>query len=316
MPLLAPLLALALVLVAAPVLGQRVTVESSADCGDEALIISGLVARLPTRQLEGGADGPIRIVFVSRPDGVTATLALQLEEGSTLRRTVSADTCVEAEQAIVFVAAVALDPDADDPVELRAPPPPEDLAPNAAPTEAVTPPPRRHWRWGLAASARVLWGPAPSPLLGGELHIGLTPEHAGWWAPSGRLGVSYQARTGFELPLGSADFSAGLATLDICPSQVVLGPLSARACVEAVSGFVIAAGKDTFEPPQPTPRPWVALGASALLDLRLAPLLLLGLRGSIETPLIRDRTTFDGEPYSEVSVVGAALSAALEARFR
>lgn len=317
-----PLAAL-LLLPTSRVRAESVTVLSSANC-PAATLVEELAKRLPERNLTHGAEGPIRIALSERPGEVQATLELALEDGSTLRRSIDAPTCEEARHAILFVASLALDPDAPEPVVLRAaaedspsssaePAPPE----TALESTGEQPPAAllRRWRAGLGLSARAMFGPAPSALLGGEVLASLTPEHAGFWSPSGRVAFSLQSSGPLEQELGTASFSNWVATVDLCPSRGVLGLVSLRVCAASSAGVLFAEGSETFEP-RSARRPWLSLGLSALLELQLSRVLFLGFRGSVDSPIIRDEFAFDEEAFHAVPLATGTAAGGLEIRFR
>lgn len=272
---------------------------------------------MPQLEMRFSEDASVEFTIAESDEGVRARLLILLEEGGELSRTIEADDCEAAVEAIAFIAAVALDPGALEPLQVRkqerlladkavtrkrqAPPPP----PAPSPTE-------RSWTGGIYGRAHL--GPGPDFLWGGGASLENSPERGGFWAPGARLAVGYARRGGFEEEFGTARFQLATADLDLCPSQVRGDIFRVQACGTMEAGVLLAEGLDTFEPAR-TARFWLGLGPSISSEIMLTRLVGLSYRGAAIFPIIRDAFRFEDTIFHEVPRVALELDAGVSVRF-
>src|SRR5690606_7165259 len=113
---------------------QTIGVSFSApgDCAQLEQFEKGVVSRLPALNLERRPGADVQVDIRREAEEVRAELRILLQGGGQLSRTIHAQDCGSAVEAIAFVAAVALDPGAPDPILLR-----------SSPTAETSPPPNR-----------------------------------------------------------------------------------------------------------------------------------------------------------------------------
>jgi hypothetical protein len=288
-------------------------------CGDRTVLEQRFEDRVPELQMRFTDDAPVKFTIERSADVVRAKLFILLEEGGELSRTIEADDCEAAVETIAFVAAVALDPGAVDPLQIRTQ---ERLLPETAVTRKTDPPPSpppraappsgRSWTAGLSGRAQL--GAAPNFLWGGGVSLENSPNRGGYWAPSARLAFHYVTRGDFEEELGTARFQLVVAGLDLCPGQARGEIFRVQLCGTFQAGILLAEGRDTFAPTH-RERPWLGLGPAISSEIRLAGALGLSYRGAAVFPLIRDTFRFQDAIFHEVPGVALELDAGLSVRF-
>ncbi len=297
------------------------TFQANRSCATDDELIRRIEARLPRLKLERRRDAAVQIRIVEGAPKVRAELVILLEDKEELTRSIEANDCKSALEAISFIASVALDPGAERPLMIRevaeeeTTPATRSKEPDNAEgnTKSQAEPSIAEWKIGIMGSAT--WGPAPSALFGGELYVSLSQSQGGIWAPGFRLRAGYARRGGFEESAGSALFELFDGSLDLCPSQ--WGGRSARLqfCGAANAGALRATGSETFQANQAV-RPWFALGGALNLGYSpIEPLWVDGRFGAV-LPLIRDEFLFDDSAFHRVWSVSFSASLGLALRFR
>lgn len=292
----------------------RVTYRAPAGCGSGAELSRRIEARLPQHVVELTPSAPIQFTLEPHGNEVEARMLILLANGATLSRTIRAHDCAGAIEAIAFVAAVALDPGADDPIQVR-----EEEVLEKAPESDMKDetsneaPPSRHSAIGLEGRATL--GPAPDFLWGGGITFENTNEKAGPWAPALRLSLGYSRRGNFTEAAGVARFELATAVVDLCPSQVGSSILRLRGCGVFEGGTLRATGTKTYTP-ESSSRPWIAGGASVIAEIVIKDPLVLTYRVAGLFPLIRDEFQFDSEVFHAVPWVTLELNAGLALRFQ
>ena len=98
---------------------------ASPPCATAADFAQGVRKRLPELHLLEQEVSDVKVTVRGDAHTAEAVLVLLLRDGEELTRTLEADSCKEAVEAIAFVTAVALDKSARAPLVLRSAPPPE-----------------------------------------------------------------------------------------------------------------------------------------------------------------------------------------------
>ncbi len=271
-------------------------------------------------------------------DEVTASLSVLLKGGGTLNRSIVAGSCDEAAEAIAFVASVALDPGARDPIRVRRP---GERELRDEPRDRNVPPQKKNSLRGAARSgtalsgelgsegarrsgvpvglvgvgALVSVGPAPLVLPGAHLFVSWGETVPGLWAPSVRMALGFQRRGGYEQPAGVADFELVKLQTGFCPSLLRLGAAKLRGCGIVSVGVLMAEGKNTREASRAS-RLWLQPGVELSLSLPLGKQFEFALRGALGAPLIRDAFQFDSRVFHRVPVVTGQGGAEFGAKFQ
>lgn len=287
-------------------------------CSARAVLAERFEARVPEFAMRFTDDAPIEFTITSGEDVVRARLLILLEEGGELTRTIEADSCDAAVEAIAFIAAVALDPGAADPLHVRGQ---ELLVPEKAvkrkqrPTKDEPSPlvnGERVFLGGIYGRAEL--GAGPDFLWGGGLTLESAAGRSNLWAPSVRLALSYVLRGGFEEELGTARFQLATAGLDLCPSQAQGKVFRLQVCGTVEGGMLLASGRNTYAPGRST-RPWFGVGAAISSEIRLAGPVGLTYRGAVIFPVVRDSFRFEDVTFHRVPGTAFELDAGLSVRF-
>jgi hypothetical protein len=239
------------------------------------------------------------------------TLTVQSEGVTTGTRDVSAPTCEEVVDVLVFAAALVLDPSLA--VSGAIPPAPSFAAasavaqgpsrplslvapvPTLAPRAKVTPGEARGesrplTSWWLAAGATVSSGVSPNPTFGGAAVVGV----------SLRLGplrplFSLAAEVGASAPEsvantggGSVSYFRAIGAFEGCPPRWPIGIFRVRACARFETGERTTSGEQFSGGNYTRVRPWLGLGASASVEVLFRRPFFFDLEGLAVVPLVRD----------------------------
>ena len=280
-----------------------------------------------------------------RPSLSVGRLEILQQDGSVASRELRGDTCRNVADGIALVLTLGLDPNATTaPVtppplaraaDSRAPYATEPADPRALPRAPASPGPaspahaaslwssrsRPGWRLFVAAgvdasggiAARIPLSPAlivetnlprERPRDGLDFTLGL--RFSGTTASSGTQGVSSE----------SASFRWTAARLDVCPVEIVVGPVDAWACARGEGGALYAAGSG-IQAPQTRLRPWFAAGAVARVGIVIVGPVFLEVETALTIPLFRDHFFFDNpeDTVYDVPIVAGAAGGALGIRF-
>ncbi len=316
--------------------------QSPPGCGSAQRFAERAGARLAeVRFVDRGEASSVHTTLERQGQRVRAELVISLDGGRRLRRALLAQSCDQALDAIAFVAAVALDPDAKEPIKVSdepalASPAAEEPAdpleqaedarqdplqersgldsaserePQATTSGAGADP-----EWRIGAAGVAVPGPAPEPLWGGGLLVGWFAGGGGWWAPSLELGLDATFRGGIVQAAGTAEFALYRASLELCPSRGDWDRLWLRWCGHAEGAALLARGRDTFAP-ESAVRPWFAAGVSLEAELALGQRFGLFVGGTAEFPFIRDSFQFDDQRFHRVPALVGSVRAGVAVRF-
>ena len=244
----------------------------------------GLGSRLARRGIvlaQAGTAG-VDVDVRARPtaSGAEAELVLRSSAG-TASRSLSAPTCDEVLDALVFTLGLALEQ------PLEEPPPPPSPAPS---TPAPLPPasaPSRGIAWGGGAGAGIFAGASPSAAAAIVVHAAVVSRAERIFAPSAVLGAT------FVLP--SSTVAAGvdvasalqMGTADGCPVRFGGSRLALRPCVEVQVGRLEARSAG-FAGARLDSAVWVAVAATLRGRAELGAGIGLELAIAAGSPLIQD----------------------------
>lgn len=300
-----------------------------------------LIAKIARRSdrirfVDSGAARLLRAEFERHGEGaILARLRVVQPNGRRATRELQAGSCEEAADALALVAAVTLDPLAKtDELPPEAPPPEAETVPerplpvaraDQTPSSTAGPagapvrpvderqPEEDAVALGIGVSAAAIWGPAPGPLPGVGASFEIRARTPSVWSPAARASIVRLWRGGFETEHGTAAFALTELTLDLCPLSLPAGPLELRPCGSVHAGLLTASGSETHEAREHV-RPWLTLGASALVSLRVTETLEFSTAFGAGHPLVRDRFQFEPNVFHEVPNI--AFSAAIGASIR
>jgi hypothetical protein len=232
---------------------------------------------------------------------------LTVDGGSNGVREVTGADCAEVSRLLAFAAALAADPDAQEPDEtsgVAAFPDPPSMPPLPAPTpmpsaalqrapattRAARPPTVLQTQWSIAAFGFAKSASAPGLTLGGGLFGALELSSVAL-APSIRLGAGYDAKRVPSSP-GSVTLSNDLLTLELCSNPLQRRSLELLPCVSAQGGARNATGHDLGVTRSRT-RGFLDLGLAAHVRWRLADRLFAEAGAALLFPTVRDRVYVD-----------------------
>lgn len=257
---------------------------------------------------------------------------------TTLRR-LEAPSCPDAVDGMALILAITLDPTAGESVAATAPDPaptgtaaPSKETPGSpgvssthgtsTPVDPVDDPlssnvgarafPRdveanggesRPWRLEGFAAGQVVWGPAPDVMPGLAAYALLAFDRPSAWSRAVALGGTGMWSGSSAEWGGTASFSLIAGTFDACALRSEVLAFEARVCGSALVGRLTATGADAMNETATVHRPFVSLGASALLNFHLGPRLALGARVSPRLNLIRDEFAFRPRVFHRVNAL-------------
>jgi hypothetical protein len=239
-------------------------------------------------------------------DRTQGTLTVQNEGVTTGERDVSAPTCEEVVDVLVFAAAIVLDPSLaaaraippapgtaasafaqgpSQPLSLAAPVPTLALRAKVAPGGARGES-RAKAAWLLAAGTTVSSGVSPNPTFGGVAVVGVSPR-LGPLRPLFSLAAEVGASVPQSVAGGSVDYFRAIGALEGCPHRWPIGIFHIRACARFEAGERTTSGEN-FSPDHTIVRPWLGLGASASVEMLFRRPFFFDLEGLAVVPLVRD----------------------------
>lgn len=241
----------------------------------------GLGSRLARRGIvlaQAGTAG-VDVDVRARPtaSGAEAELVLRSSAG-TASRSLSAPTCDEVLDALVFTLGLALEQPLEEPPPPPAPPPPPPASASA---------PSRGIAWGGGAGAGIFAGASPSAAAAIVVHADVESRAERIFAPSAVLGAT------FVLPSSTVAAGADVAsalqmgTADGCPVRFGGGRLALRPCVEVQVGRLEARSAG-FAGARLDSAVWVAVAATLRGRAELGAGIGLELAIAAGSPLIQD----------------------------
>jgi hypothetical protein len=199
-----------------------------------------------------------------------------------------------------------------------APPGVEALEASGEPRPASSGTTNRGWspRLGAHVSAQMFGGLAPAlmPGLGVYALAGLDRETL--WSPALMLGASHGFDVSVEATGGTATFWLDAASLDACALRVRIRSFETRACASALVGRLSAEATNTTNAAGVVRRPFAALGAAAVMALRIEPTVELTARAALGANLLRDSFEFAPLVFHTVPSVSFSASVGIGLRSR
>jgi hypothetical protein len=239
-------------------------------------------------------------------------IELHEADGTTTERTVSGATCEEVVSALGLVTALALDPlastssaDASTPsasVTASATVAPTSTSAQSADAGArareengSVPLDRRAWSFGAGADAEAVFGVSPDPLFAVPVYFEATRALSPHVGLGGGLRFERAGETALTAGVG-ADFTWTAGAIDLC-TVFRGGIVRFNACLRSHAGAIDAHGEGVT-PQRSATRPWVDVGVSLALRLRIAAPVFIELAGAVGGALVQDR--FFLEPSTTV----------------
>jgi hypothetical protein len=278
-------------------LAPRFELTAPAECIDEATFRARL-AKLEASRTKREPPRRISIRIVEEKGGVFAgRLSVEHADGRITARTVAADHCDDVVEALELVAAVALG------LEQHAvqptPPPVLPKAVVEAREEGLDRPPAvgqepRRWHVTGGAHAGAIGALGRGLAFAPSVSVGTMFDGRGWFAPSLELVGTWAEGTTIATALGSASLRLLDAALSGCPLRISLSDAVAlRPCVEFHVGSIRAtAAGPTLTGDTTASRPWMATGAFARAEWRVARSLLLDAQAGATFALLQERFYF------------------------
>lgn len=206
----------------------------------------------------GGVDVDVRAM--SSPGRAEAELVIR--HGTvTATRSITAPTCDEVLDALVFTLGLALEqptpppPPAEPPPIVDVPSPPPALPPPPAP---ATGPVEHGLGWGGGAGAGVFAGASPSAAAAIVVHAELESRAPGLFAPSAILGATFVLPSSTISGGSDVAFALQMGTLDGCPFRLGGASLALRPCLDLQVGRLQSRSAG-FAGARLEGSPWVAL---------------------------------------------------------
>jgi len=138
----------------------------------------------------------------------------------------------------------------------------------------------------------TLTGPAPRAMMGLGLYGLVAFDRASPLSLALRATASYYGRAGIPETGGVADFSLGVAGLDVCALRLTAGPVSSRACAAGRVGRLSASGSNTYDG-QSNGRIFASVGSAALVTLALPAAFELAAGAEVGWALTRSEYAFN-----------------------
>lgn len=297
----------------------HVDYQAPARCPDERAFLRRVRARIPGLRSPTADEAPrvFRIRVVEDEGRFLGSLTITEPDGAVSDRSIPAESCAEAVDALALVAALAIDPRALSarPVEVKGVEPPKPAPKPAGPQPVEPEASEMTWSAELGAGLHGASGVSPEPVLAWSASAGLGFTASGLVDPMLRGGVAWSPERTFDGQQGAATFEWISALVDLCVLEFDLGTNgSVRPCLTLELGEVRARGV-RVESPNNATRTWAATGGLVEGAWRFSgPLQLVGSAAAV-LPLQRDRYWVATELIHEVPLVAARVGLGLALRW-
>ncbi|HET8935875.1 MAG TPA: hypothetical protein VFN67_20650 [Polyangiales bacterium] len=258
----------------------ELVVDADASC-IRADVLRERVTANAWRWVEGSPEqAELRLAATVRPvsdtgSGLEVTLQLHRPDGRTAERTLAAQSCEAALDALALLIQMTLDA--------------ESRSPELALGE------RESWSRvsQLALGVSVGVGAAAAPALqpGLAAYAAVDLQGFGLTRPRLQLELSHAWRSGIVATGGKADFALTGGQLLVCPVGVRAATLAAHGCGTLELAWLSAQGRDAYEP-RAQAHAWASAGLAVLMQVRPVPKLELQLGAGLARPLWRDQFSF------------------------
>lgn len=274
----------------------------------------GLASRLAPRGIvlaEAGTAG-VDVDVRARPTGSGAEAELVIRSSAgTASRSLSAPTCDEVLDALVFTLGLALEQAVEEPPAPPTPGPATTPGP-ARGAEQPAPAPRplassRGIAWGGGAGAGIFAGASPSAAAAVVVHADVESRADGILAPAAILGATFVLPSSTSIAGADVASALQMGTVDGCPVRFGSSRLALRPCVELQVGRLEARSAG-FTGARLESAAWVALAAVLRGRAELGAGISLELAIAGGSPLIQDAYFVGGE---RVLTVGPLLFSAI-----
>ena len=210
-------------------------------------------------------------------------------------------------------------PPAPEPTPPPEPPPPVEPVPAPRPVvdrpsepKVVPSPESAIGSFGAAAS--LIRGPAPTIMPGVSVFGSLRWNRDSVISPALQLRASHFWMAGYAAAGGVANFSLDSGTVLLCPVWLQEHRVSVQLCATAEAGRLLVRGTQTLNGATRA-RPYVAIGASAAIDIDFGRGVTFISFANGGAPLMRDSFQFRPAVFYEVPMVVLTAGAGLAVRF-
>lgn len=271
---------------AAPPVRLRLAEESTCEGA------RGLSTRLAQKGITVSESAPdaveVDVRAMVTPGGAAAELVIRRRD-RTARRSLSAPTCDEVLDALVFTLGLALEQALEPPTPPAKPPEPAPVV-DAPPAEPPPPAPVRAGpviAWGGGAGGGMFAGASPSAAAAVVVHGDVESRAPGLLAPSAILGAMIVLPSSTTASGNDVTFALQMATLDACPLRLGASRVAIRPCLELQVGRLqsrsVGAAGARLEA-----APWVALALALRGRASIGAGFSLDLDVAAGSPLIQD----------------------------
>ena len=276
----------------------ELVVEADASC-IQADVLRGRVASNGWRWVAQAEPAELSLTASVRAQGATAgelAVALQLHwsDGRTAERTLAAQSCEAALDALALLIQMTLDAE-NRPRESSGAGSDGNRDDGDGEPESWT----EVTQLALGVSAGVGAAAAPKLQPGLGVYAALEISGFGLIQPRLQLELSHAWRSGIAVAGGTADFALTGGQLLVCPVAVRAATLAAHGCGTFELARLSAQGHDIYEP-RSQARPWASAGLGVLLHARPVPKLELQLAAALSRPLWRDQFSFAPDVFYAV----------------
>jgi hypothetical protein len=287
-----------------------------------------LEKRLPGwKHDEANAERSVEVSVRSTPAGFTGTVAL--DRGGSVRE-IDGPNCDAVVRGLALVAAVSLDPtsavtteNAEEPPARQpaAAPAPAQPMPLPAPADAGVPQRPRDAKpvrlsFGFGVAGALLFGPAPSPLYGVEVHGLVADVDRRFFA---HLGVGRLVNGDVAVTNGRASFELTYAELAGCYRPIRGWVIALDGCLVLQAGSLEASGEPVLPlvDPKTSTQFWGAAVGRLGVALPLGRHLEIGASGGVLIPFRKYTYVFENPPEEvhKSAGIGADVGAGITAIF-
>ena len=272
-----------------------------------------------------GAAVEVDVRATTTSSGAQVELILRAA-GRTATRSLSAPTCDEVLDALVFTLGLALEQPIEDdvpapkplplPIEPPAPTPPVvEPPPPPPPTPAETPDPPL--AWGGGASAGIFVGASSAAAAAVVVHLDVESRAPRLFAPSLILGGAFVLPSSTSAAGADVAFALQTGLLDACPVRIGGERLAIRPCLELQAGRLQARSAG-FTSARLESSPWLALALSLRGRAELAEIvrgLYLEVDFAAGSPLIQEVFSVGDQRVLAIGPVLISATAGLGVHF-
>ncbi len=188
--------------------------------------------------------------------------------------------------------------------------------PSPAPIATATQPPRpQPWpprELHASVAGQTILGPSPEAMPGLALYVTAALDRDGPWAPALIVGGVHVWRSDLVQRGGTASFTLDAGSLDACPLRLRWRRLTARPCVAALIGRLLAKGSNAT-PAFSSARAFAAAGAA--FSASYGSTFEISARLGLGLTIVRDAYEFDDDVFHRAGLFVATASLGIGTRW-